>query len=156
MRKLIDCFNSCQLIVITLIESRLRYEVFQFPLILCWLVCSWGQSMKPLWFVEELKPCFLPPLPPPPACCRRRHTATLETCAQTVCTRNFLGKPRSNLHVFLFPPLRGDGFTSHMNKKPYFTFWQWTACMVFQDVGLTSTSQIIFLYRAAINAYIDD
>lgn len=43
-------------------------------------------------------------LSPPPS-----HS---ETCMPTVCTRNFLGKPSSNLHAFLFPALRGKGFST--------------------------------------------
>lgn len=69
------------------------------------------QSMKPLCSPWELNLEFLPfssstsglLLSPPPS-----HS---ETCMPTVCTRNFLGKPSSNLHVFLFPALRGKGFS---------------------------------------------
>lgn len=43
-------------------------------------------------------------LSPPPS-----HS---ETCMPTVCTRNFLGKPSSNLHAVLFPALRGKGFST--------------------------------------------
>lgn len=43
-------------------------------------------------------------LSPPPS-----HS---ETCMPTACTRNFLGKPSSNLHVFLFPALGGKGFST--------------------------------------------